>query len=325
MRLSSKSLLGFLALVVAACSAGPGGSTFGNTGGEGGEWSGASSSSSGNGSGGTGGGFIPGTGGGGGGGPIDDCSAEAKLVYVLSDANELYSFDPPTKQLIKIGTLGCNAGDKAPNSMAVDRSATAWVNYVGSDPFLGTDTSGAIYKVSTKDASCAAAPNVNLISNYFRIGMGFSTNDNGIGETLYIAGTTGSGLAKIDPNTNQLTTLSGFSPGAFVGQSAELTGTGDGRLYGYFTTSPVQVGQIDKATAAVTKPAVITGLATPSAWAFSFWGGSFYLYAASAFDNSSVTKYNPATGTIENGYVADVGFRIVGAGVSTCAPIEPPK
>ncbi|HVK68163.1 MAG TPA: hypothetical protein VM694_27080, partial [Polyangium sp.] len=116
-----------------------------------------------------------------------------------------------------------------------------------------------------------------------------------------------------------------FSPGAFKGQSAELTGTGDGRLFGYYTTTPVQVGQIDKVTGAVTNTKAITGLETPSAWAFSFWGGSFYLYAAAGLSNSNVTKYDPATGAIDNAYMTDIGFRIVGAGVSTCAPLEPPK
>lgn len=154
--------------------------------------------------------------------------------------------------------------------------------------------------------------------------MGFSKNDDGQGETLFVSGTSGTGLGKINA-ANALNPIAQFSPGTFTGKSAELTGTGDGRLYGYFTTTPVYLGQIDKATGGVTNPKEITGLATPSAWAFSFWGGSFYLYAASSFENSNVTKYDPATGTINNSYMTNVGFRIVGAGVSTCAPlIEPP-
>jgi hypothetical protein len=203
--------------------------------------------------------------------------------------------------------------------MAVDRNAVAWVNYVNA-----FDTNGVIFKVSTVDASCEPTPTVQLVSGWNRIGMGFSTNSDGsMGETLYVSGTSGTGLAKIN-TSNTLNTIAGFSPGTFTGESAELTGTGDGRLYGYFTTSPVQVGQIDKTTSAVTNGKVITGLATPSAWAFTFWGGSFYLYAAGS-GNSNVTKYDPTAGTIDNAYMTNVGFRIVGAGVSTCAPlIEPP-
>lgn len=323
--------LGLLWIGVAlGCSATSGGNQFENSGGNGGD--GDSGSGAGNqGGGGAGGGFIPGTGGSGAGVPGDGCSDEAKLIYVLSDANELYSFQPQQKNFTKIGTLGCQTSMQ-PNSMAVDRNAVAWVNYVESDPLFGDDTNGVIYKVSTKDASCQPAPTVQLISNWFRVGMGFSTNgDAQMGETLYITGTgtigagNSPGLGKVNPVSFGVETLANFSPGTFTGQSAELTGTGDGRLYGYFTTTPVQVGQIDKVTGAVTKPAAITGLKTPSAWAFSFWGGSFYLYAASGLENTNVTKYDPATGSVDNTYMTDIGFRIVGAGVSTCAPLEPPK
>jgi hypothetical protein len=316
-----------LAIALAVgCSATGGNNGFENSGGSAGD--GGSGAGSGN-QGGAGG-FIPGTGGSGAGTPGDDCGADAKLVYVLSDANDLYSFDPPTKKFTLIGQLGCQTSMQ-PNSMAVDRNAVAWVNYVESDPFLGEDTNGVIYKVSTKDASCDPAPTVKLISNWFRLGMGFSTNGDGQnGETLYVTGTgtvgggNSPGLGKINPLSFGLETIANFSPSTFTGQSAELTGTGDGRLYGYFTTSPVQVGQIDRATGAVTNTKAIAGLETPSAWAFSFWGGSFYLYAAS-LGNSNVTKYDPVANTVDNTYMTDIGFRIVGAGVSTCAPLEPPK
>jgi hypothetical protein len=324
MWLSNKWLgvIGFIGIAVAAsCSATPGTSPIGNTGGAGGDGgSGQGNGAAQGGNGGEGGIIIP-PAGSGGGGPIDNCSDAAKLVYVLSDANDLYSFDPPARVFKKIGQLTCQT-IMQPNSMAVDRNAVAWVNYVDNNGF--GDSDGVIYKVSTKDASCDPSPTVKLVPNWYRIGMGFSSNNDGTeGETLFVSGTTGSGLGKINA-ANTLNPIGGFSPGAFNGASAELTGTGDGRLFGYFTTTPVQVGQIDKASGVVSGGKVITGLATPSAWAFSFWGGSFYLYAAD-FGNSNVTKYDPASGAIDNAYMVDIGFRIVGAGVSTCAPLEPPK
>ena len=285
--------------------------------GQGGEGNGAS------GQGGEGGTIFTGSGGNGAGGGGDDCSTEAKLVYVLSDTNVLYSFDPPAKIFKKIGTLNCNP-EMQVNSMAIDRNAVAWVNYVSDD----LSETGAIYKASTKDASCDPAPVVSLSGSWHRIGMGYSTNGAGsTGETLFVTGTpglggNGPGLGKIE--NGSLVPISNFSPSAFTGQSAELTGTGDGRLFGYFTTSPVQVGEIDKATGAVTNTKVISGLEVPSAWAFSFWGGDFYLYAAS-LGNSRVSRYRPSDGSIDNNYMTDIGFRIVGAGVSTCAPLAPPK
>ena len=73
----------------------------------------------------------------------------------------------------------------------------------------------------------------------------------------------------------------------------------------------------------------LNGLETPFDWAFSFWGGSFYFYTMpdeTVYPNrtTNVTKYDPGTGALDTSYMTNIGFRIVGAGVSTCAPIKPP-
>ncbi len=75
--------------------------------------------------------------------------------------------------------------------------------------------------------------------------MGFSTDAMGsTAETLYVTGTgtvgggDSPGLGKIDLATKKLVPIKQFSGDALlVGQSAELTGTGDARLFGFFTTS----------------------------------------------------------------------------------------
>jgi len=59
-----------------------------------------------------------------------------------------------------------------------------------------------------------------------------------------------------------------------AGQSAELTGTGDAKLFGFFTTSPVRVAQIDKSSAKILSDHTVSGVATPLAWAFSFWAAT---------------------------------------------------
>lgn len=267
---------------------------------------------------------IPGSGGSGGGIPGGNgCIEAAKLVYVLSDDNNLYSFDPPSKAFTKIGPLKC-ATDMSPNSMAVDRNAIAWVNYVKEG--LSGDSKGAIYKVDTKDGSCEPTPAVTLPTGWFRVGMGFATDAvDSTAETLYIAATDPSqgDLGRIDPATNQLVPIGNFS-GTLKGQSAELTGTGDAALYGFFTTSPMTIANIDKATGATSDSRTMYGVAKGNAWAFSFWGGEFYLYTATT-SSSNVAHYIPSTGVIDEKYMLNVGFRIVGAGVSTCAPIAPPK
>ncbi len=143
----------------------------------------------------------------------------------------------------------------------------------------------------------------------------------GTAETLYLSSISGQGLGKVDMASKTVVQI-----GA-AGMGGELTGTGDARLFAYFTTSPVTVAQIDKTTGVAMPPDKLNGVSPPSDWAFSFWGGDFYLYAApngNLDGNSSVIHYTPATKTVDTAYVKDVGFAIVGAGVSTCAPLKPP-
>jgi hypothetical protein len=274
------------------------------------------------GTGGQGGGLFT-TGGGSsvGGGTSDGCSDAARLIYVLTDTNQLYSFKPDEKLFTLIGPLQC-ATSMQPNSMAVDRSATAWVNYVQNDGFV--DTGGALFKVSTADASCEPAPVVNLPAGWFRIGMGYSTDGlDGDAETLFVASINGgSGLGRIEGAN--LVDVGSFG-GAFSGQNAELTGTGDARLFAFFTSTPVEVGELNKSNGQVMSSVPLPTVEVPFAWAFSFWGGDFYLYTAGLAGNSRVNRYRPSDGTVDTSYMPNVGFRIVGAGVSTCAPVSPPN
>jgi hypothetical protein len=263
----------------------------------------------------------------------DGCSDAARLVYVLSDANELYSFRPDMRMFTRIGTLTCNT-TMQPNSMAIDRNAVAWVNYVDSSGGFG-DSAGAIYRVSTTDAHCTSDAPINLTSGWFRLGMGFSSDaTSGSAETLFVAATAdplgggSDGLGRIDPASLNVVPIGSFS-GSLMGQSAELTGTGDGRLYGFFTTTPVQIAQIDKTSGATSMARSLSQVETPAAWAFSFWGGDFYLYTApdptlNPGRTTNVTRYRPSDGSVDASYMTNIGFTIVGAGVSTCAPILPP-
>jgi hypothetical protein len=256
----------------------------------------------------------------GGGGSQIGCSEAAKLVYVVSDSNELFSFKPDTTAFAKIGTMTCPSGAATPNSMAVDRKGTAWVNF----------SDGALFKVSTADASCEATTFQPLQSGFMRFGMAFATNSAGSeDETLYVVGIEGlnggKGLAKIDLGSMKLTTIGDFS-GKLQGQGAELTGTGDGKLYGFFTTQPnATLAQIDKATGATSDVQDLNGVNTGNAWAFSFWGGDFWFYTSAGAPSTVTRKQSSTNGNISIAKDDVGGFRIVGAGVSTCAPTAPPR
>lgn len=279
-------------------------------------------------SGGASSGSTPGASSSGFGGEVPDagagagCSEEAKLVYVLSREKDLYSFKPDTLTFARIGTLGCAAGTATPNSMAVDRSGTAWVNY----------NDGSLWKVSTKDASCTST---TLPHSLGRFGMAFSSN--GVGsseETLYVMDMAddilpfddkdGRGLYTIDLKAMSISPVGDFS-GSLAQQGAELTGTGDGKLFGFFTTRPASLAEIQKSNAATPSPRSLSSVDTGTAWAFSFWGGDFWLYTATGVGSSDVTRVKASSDNSISVVKRQVGFGIVGAGVSTCAPLAPPK
>jgi hypothetical protein len=251
----------------------------------------------------------------------DGCSAEARLVYVVSSERDLYRFEPDKLAFTKIGPLTCPAPGAQPNSMAIDRKGTAWVNY----------SNGSIWKVSTKDASCQPTSYVQGQNGIMRFGMAFVSSAPGSKEeTLFVAGldesaaTAGRGLFKIDTTTMALTSIGDYT-GELRGRGAELTGTGDARLYGFFTTQPqTTLAKIEQASAATTEHKPLDGVPTPAAWAFSFWGGDFWFYTSPGAEPSRVTRLHTADGKIEVVRPDVGGFRIVGAGVSTCAPLTSP-
>lgn len=252
----------------------------------------------------------------------DNCSDAARLVYVVDSDKQLYSFRPDTQVFTAIGTLDCPAMggspipspipipglDGSPFSMSVDRDGIAWVLY----------DSGELFRVDTKDASCTATTRMPGEGGFQTFGMGFASDAaNSSEETLYIASNGGGGFGSLETSSGVATTL------GTVSGSAELTGTGAGELWGFFPdTSPPRIDLMDKATGAATRSislAAIQGM--PQAWAFAFWGGDFWLFLQRTGDPSTVVyRVNAATGELTTS-IADTGKRIVGAGVSTCAPL----
>jgi hypothetical protein len=262
------------------------------------------------------------------------CGPEAKLIYVLDADEVLHSFDPsllPSPLAFQtIGPIDCAAkfGAEwgAANSMAIDHLAVAWV----------TDHAGHLARVSTTDGSCSPTtyrpgqPGLHFDT----VGMGFAGDVDAGTETLYVSddsqgpfATTDLGLATIDVTSLRLTGIGPFD-GTVAGRDAELTGTGDGRLYGFFPGSPSLIAQIDPTSGHVISSVDLPGVAVTSggylAYAFSFWGGTFYTYLASGTGTTDVAAYDPSSGTTTT-VLSQIGFSIIGAGVSTCAPTAPPR
>lgn len=268
------------------------------------------------------------------------CAEGAGLVYVVSAEGDLYSFRPDALELKHIGPLRCPVPPGVtPNSMAVDRAGTAWVNY----------QDGSYYRASTRDASCEATGYRPHQHGFGTVGMAFaSTGADLMEETLFVWGgydrnlpwhvrriggdrdssqsrshrpRPGLGLAKIERHTLQLLPI-GDDRSRLSTLRAELTGTGDGKLFGFFSTNPATLAEIEVETGAIRSPRELASVSTGGAWAFSFWGGDFWFYWAPHGHTTNVSRLSGLDGSITK-VLSDIGFRIVGAGVSTCAPTGP--
>ena len=253
--------------------------------------------------------------------PSPGCTDAAKLVYLVSSQNGLYSFDPATLKIKSIGTLNCGVGfGVTPNSMAVDRNAKAYVNM----------SDGSLYTVDTTNANCSPTSyQLNQQNRRIR-GMGFSSDKSGgTSETLYTCTAddstfTGGGLAKIDVSSFKLSLIGDYG-GALGGTECELTGTGDARLFGFYATlAPPKLAELAKTSGTASGATPLT-VSTSSAYAFSFWGGDFWFYTADVGQNSKVTRYKYATDKSFSVVLASTNMTVVGAGVSTCAPVSPPN
>lgn len=252
------------------------------------------------------------------------CSEEAKLVYVLSQEGDIYSFAPDKKIFTKLGPLSCGSG-WTPLSMAVDRNAVAWVNFEPDDP----NADEALFKVDTATLACAPTAFHGNLG-----GMGFSMNEGSTTEeTLYVIGDgTGGmqGLTRANFSSQKFELVANFARRS----DPELTGTADGKLFGLLLdvggSNPMTIAKIDKTTAALTAGTDLSGVPIPTGamYSFSFWGGDFYVYTATDSEDSvgsTVSRFRPSDGSIDTAYMTNLGFHIVGAGVSTCAPLAPPR
>jgi hypothetical protein len=284
------------------CSAGSG------TDSEGGGGDGSGASGSGNPTATNGSGFANGS---TGSGTVDDCSDQAKLIYVLDVDYALYSFDPTiagTSAYQPIGPLGCDSVG-APQSMAVSRDGAAFVFY----------DSGELFRVSTSDASCEATSYVHPVQQGFnQLGMGFTAAvADSKEEVLYIV-SPAFGLATVGVPSYQV-----MQTGTNVG-TAELTGGIDAKLF-HFSAQNLQLSGVELSSGyALTPIHTFNELAGTAAFAFSRYAGKFYMFTSpGAGIPTTTTEYDPVTDT-SSVRDANIGFTIVGAGQSTCVPAPPP-
>lgn len=229
---------------------------------------------------------------------LTDCpDAGATLVYVVTGQGTFYSFYPPTGAFTSFGALECPTpgGQWGPFSMAVNHKGTAYVLFydqTGSDPF------GQLYEVDPATMACTTLPYQPGQDAFDTFGMGFVGDPDGLTDTLYIASDGASQLATIDLSTFAVHDVGTISPSTV--KSAELSGTGDGRLFAFYSIddgASSAVGELDPATGTLIANDDLTNLpqlgSGGGGWAFGFWGDQFYLFTTNTTDpalSSIVTR-----------------------------------
>lgn len=243
----------------------------------------------------------------------DDCIVDARDIYLLSETSEMYRFYPPKLEVERLGPLLCQTAEGAePYSMAVARDATGYVLF----------TDGSLFSVTLPDLVCTPTTYATAQQGWTKFGMGFVSEEPGTDEeTLFVTDATdGRGLGIVDIAEMKLIPLLPLT--SYEGRS-EVTGNGAGRLNAFLSDGTPRLVEIDPHSGNFVEDTALPKIEIGRAWAFAFWGGAFYLFTAPA-SSSQIDKFDVERQTTKT-ILGSLGFTVVGAGVSTCAPITGPR
>src|SRR5262249_34955221 len=154
---------------------------------------------------------------------------------------------------------------------------------------------------------------------FISFGMGFASNTNGPDETLYVASDEAAALGTIDTKSFILAPVGPFNPPI---SKPELTGTGDGRLFAFYSVDPTDpnstaaIAQVDKATGTLTAQSPLPTVRQLNHWAFGFWGGDFYTFTGPCNQSgqqctTDVNRFRPSDNSVT--LVTTLNAGIVGA------------
>jgi hypothetical protein len=239
--------------------------------------------------------------------PADDCSETDDLIYALArDDGRLYTFDPSTLRFTSLGVVDCDTS-QTPGSMAVSRDGVAYVRYADN----------VVYELDLATMTCAETSYSDRRTGFDSFGMGYATDSADTWrDQLYVANATHLGV--LNPTSGNITTL-----GRMPSQS-ELTGNADGELWAILPLeSPAKLRQLDLTTGAELATIEMRSFPNPSnidTFAFATWSGDFYIFVREYGMGESTDVYKVTAAGKMSVVLEDVGFDIVGAGVSTCAP-----
>jgi hypothetical protein len=239
------------------------------------------------------------------------CVEASRWIYTVDEDGMFSRFDPTTSTFTDIGMLACPTF-YTPFSMAVDQNAVAWVLY----------SDGSLFRVDASTGKCQATNYEPKQHGLKVFGMGFVFDPSTGVDTLFIADGAINSMTESELATVSFPSLEVTPIGTVTAGSPELSGTGDGSLWGFI---PSEASANKQATLVRLDPTSGATLESYSYrelkdvygdWAMKFWGGSFWIFLGTSIYEVLRAKPDAINTTIYS------GRSIVGAGVSTCAPLR---
>jgi len=205
------------------------------------------------------------------------CAPKLDLIYLLSDDRELWTYAPLSNTFTMIGPLGCPTTDGT-FSMGVGRDGKAWIQTTYLDDAINQTYIGDLFILDVNDpVNCTDPGYTPGAGGWQHFGMGFVSNSasdpcdmlyaqhwNGVAGG-FTEGPNDGLLGVFDPVALQVKTI---GPTNYNG--AELTGTGDGRLFAFAGAPSSKLIEFDKATAQVLATTPFNNFPLTSAFAFAF-------------------------------------------------------
>jgi hypothetical protein len=247
------------------------------------------------------------------------CTEAGQYIYTVDNNGTFSRFDPRTLTYLDLGPLNCPTTG-TPYSMNVDQNAVAWVLF----------TDAHIYKVDTTTVACTDSGYVPDQQGFHTFGMG-SAFDSATGvDTLFLASETTDPQGSAPLGALDLGSLTVSTRGLMTVGSAELAGTGDGQLWAFSPGSRNATGapllaRVDPHSGATLEAYDLSAITSIGGFALKFFGGAFYVFVGADIwkvDRASLDPTKPVPTSPPQLVVSSLGRDIVGAGVSTCAPVH---
>jgi hypothetical protein len=242
------------------------------------------------------------------------CTAAGQFIYTVDTDGRFSRFDPRTLSYVDIAQLNCPTL-ATPFSMNVDQEGSAWIIF----------GDGNLFRVDTATGACRATSYVPNQNGFSTFGMGSVFNAQTGTDTLYV-----SEFKNLNSRLGSISfpglTVSTIGPLAM--NNTELAGTGDGQLWGFTPANPgmtPELARIDTATGVVVERHNMQAINSSGGWAIKFFAGAFYVFIGADVWKVERSSLNPAQSlptSPPQKVLTSPGREIVGAGISTCAPVQ---